>query len=124
VLSPILALNLVFAGKEAFQHQDRATIWAFVMSLALFIMALLIRTNPLKVQDRLIRLEEQLRMERLLPENLKPRIGELTEKQFVALRFASDGELAGLVERTLNEKLEPKAIKQAIRTWRPDHFRV
>lgn len=124
VLSPILALNLVFAGKEAFQHPERATLWAFVMSLALFLMALLIRTNPLKVQDRLIRLEERLRMERLLPESLKVRIGELTEKQFVALRFASDGELAGLVERTLSEKLEPKAIKQAIGTWRPDHFRV
>ena len=85
---------------------------------------LLIRINPLRVQDRLIRLEERQRCQALLPEQLKSRFGELTEGQLVALRFASDAELAGLIEKTLNSKLAGKDIKKAIVTWRADTFRV
>lgn len=92
-------------------------IWAIVAVFK-------IRIYALKVQDRVIRVEERLRMEKLLPEPLKSRIYELTEQQFVALRFASDGELPGLVEKTLKDHLEPKAIKQAIQSWRPDYWRV
>lgn len=83
-----------------------------------------IRLYALKVQDRVIRLEERLRMEKLLPDPLKSRIGDLTEPQFVALRFASDAELAGLVEKTLSGNLNQKQIKQSIQTWRPDYWRV
>jgi hypothetical protein len=83
-----------------------------------------VRINPLKVQDRLIRLEEQLRMNTLLPGPLRERIPELTEKQLVALRFASDEEIARLVEETLQNNLSPKDIKKKIEKWRPDYFRV
>jgi len=83
-----------------------------------------LRLYPLKVQDRVIRLEERLRMERLLPDTLKSRIPELTAGQIVALRFASDAELPALVEKALNGKMEPKAIKQSIQNWRADYFRV
>ncbi len=92
-------------------------IWAFV---ALF----LIRVYSLKVQDRVIRLEERLRLKDLLPPSLQGRIGELTEDQLVGLRFASDGEVAGLTQKTLDGKWNRKQIKEAIQTWRPDLWRV
>lgn len=94
-----------------------AAIWALV---ALF----LIRTYALKVQDRVIRLEERLRLKELLPAALQGRIGELTEDQLVGLRFASDGEVAGLVPKALDGKWNRKQVKAAIRTWRPDNWRV
>jgi hypothetical protein len=76
------------------------------------------------VQDRVIRLEEQLRLTMLLPAPLRVRIPELTEGQLIALRFASDGEVAKLTERALSEKLSRADIKKAIQTWRPDYWRV
>jgi len=76
------------------------------------------------VQDRVIRLEERLRIDRLAPASLSSRAYELTEQQLIALRFASDSELPGLVEKTLANKLPPKAIKAAIQSWRPDYWRV
>lgn len=94
-----------------------AAIWAVV---AVF----LIRIYALKVQDRVIRLEEQVRLKGLLPAALQGRIGEFTEDQLVGLRFASDGEVAGLAQKTLEGKWKRKQIKEAIQTWRPDYWRV
>jgi hypothetical protein len=83
------------------------------------------RINPLVVQDRVIRLEERLRLERLLPEELRRRIPELTLGQLVALRFASDEEIPLLVRAVLDEKTTSRgAIKQRIRSWRADDLRV
>ncbi len=84
-----------------------------------------LRQFPLVVQDRVIRLEERLRLARLLPPDLQPRIDELTPRQLVALRFASDAELPELTRRVLAEKLtDPRAIKTLIAQWRPDHLRA
>ncbi len=123
-LAPVALIMLGFVIYDAIRAFSWMSMGHVLVALWAFVALFKIRLYPLKVQDRVIRLEEQLRMERLLPASLKPRIGELTEQQFVALRFASDAELPGLVEKTLAEKLDQKQIKQAIQSWRPDYFRV
>jgi hypothetical protein len=96
-----------------------------VMAVGFMLLYWYARAFVTTVQDRVIRLEETLRMERLLPPDLKPRIGELSRGQFVALRFASDAELPGLVRKVLDEKIsEQKAIKALVKDWRPDYLRA
>ena len=124
---PVFALAVIVAVVHAAMHIQRHPIHGVL--LILFALATLgaifkIRMNALKVQDRVIRLEERLRLASLLPEPLRARIPELTVGQLVGLRFASDGEVAGLVQRALTEKLSCGDIKKAIKTWRPDDFRV
>ena len=77
-----------------------------------------------KVQDRVIRLEERLRLQSLAPDAFKARIPELTVRQLVALRFASDSEVTALATKALDENLAPKQIKALIQNWRPDFHRV
>ncbi|BDU72070.1 DUF6526 family protein [Mesoterricola silvestris] len=105
--------------------RGHAGAWTQLLLLAFLALAFLkIRLYALRVQDRVIRLEETLRMRALLPESLRPEIDRLRPGQFVALRFASDGELAARVEEALRENLGGEAIKKRIQTWRPDEFRV
>lgn len=116
---------LILTVINVIRHYDRLDAWILLWIGLLFpVAALLIRTNALRVQDRLIRLEERLRLEALLSAELSARIGELTESQLIALRFASDNELPALVAKVLAAKMQSKEIKQAIVTWRPDTFRV
>lgn len=94
-------------------------------SAALFFGVLYARLFALSVQDRVIRLEERLRYERILPEELGWRADELTVDQFVSLRFASDEELQQLMRKVLDDKLtKRKAIKQFIKNWRADYLRA
>jgi len=96
-------------------------LWA----IALVLVGFYARIFALGVQDRVIRLEEQLRMERLLPDDLKPRIGEFTTDQLIGLRFASDDELVDLCREVLAGSMtDRKSIKRAVKSWRADHQRV
>ena len=98
---------------------------SIVVALALLLGFLTVRLMALSVQDRVIRVEERLRYERLLPADLKPRVAEITVNQFVSLRFASDAELPALARKVLDEKLDNrKAIKQLIKNWKPDYLRA
>jgi|KBSSwiStaDraftv2_1062776.scaffolds.fasta_scaffold246004_3 hypothetical protein len=89
-------------------------IWVIV---AIFKM----RLYSLKVQDRVIRLEERLRVEKLCGAG---RADQLTIDQLIGLRFASDAELPGLVDKAIANRLPRKEIKAAVQNWRPDHWRV
>jgi hypothetical protein len=96
-----------------------------LMAAALVVFLFTTRVMALKVQDRVIRLEERLRCEKLLPADLQSRIGEFACGQLVALRFASDAELPELARKVLDEKIvERKAIKHLVKTWRPDYLRA
>ena len=123
-LIPALLLLLVWTVIHLVRHPETASIAFLVITILLLVTALKSRLYALKVQDRVIRLEERLRLSGLLPDPLRSRIGELTESQLIALRFAPDAELSALVQRTLNENLTSKQIKEAIREWRPDYWRV
>ena len=105
-------------------HHLALHIWLVIVSLALLVLAVSTRERDLRVQNRVIRLEERLRYATLLPPAQVAASANLTMKQIVALRFASDAELPALLARTLAENLEPKQIKQSIVTWRPDSYRA
>jgi hypothetical protein len=96
-----------------------------VVAAALFVGFVMARVMAMKVQDRVIRIEERVRFERVLPADLHPRIGEFTIEQLVGLRFASNSELPELARKVLDEKLnDRKEIKKMIKVWRPDFARA
>jgi len=100
-------------------------LFGVLFALALILGFLSARIFALSVQDRVIRLEERLRYQRLLPADLQPRIDEFTVAQLVSLRFAGDAELPALARKVLDEKMQQrKAIKQLVKTWRPDYLRA
>lgn len=123
---PVLILNFVTQVYLGIKFEFApARIISILVAAALFLGALYARMFALAVQDRVIRLEERLRYERVLPGELQARCGELTINQIVALRFACDAELPTLTRKVLDEKLtERKAIKHLIKTWRPDYQRA
>lgn len=125
VLSPILLLNFLFAIVRLVMDFNVDRIAYLIIAIALLIIGLLVRTNALAAQNRVIRLEEQLRYERILPKDLAEKGQNLKTNQMIALRFASDEELPFLIERTLNKEFEkPDQIKRAIKNWRGDFLRV
>jgi hypothetical protein len=124
-LGPGSFVVLILTVVNVIRHYQRLDAWILLLIGILFPLAVvLIRVNPLRAQDRLIRLEERLRLQALLSAELTSRIGELTESQLIALRFASDNELPVLVPQVLSSNMQAKDIKKAIAMWRADTFRV
>ncbi len=128
---PVFVIGVIFSLIHFFahfSHSDRMdnfhALLIILLAFALLTWVFKTRLYALKVQDRVIRLEERLRLAQLLPEPLRSRIPEITEDQLCGLRFASDAELPKLAERALNEKLTRKQIKQAVHNWQPDYWRV
>jgi hypothetical protein len=125
VALPILSLNLGFALLRAGRAPTRDTIWEVVMAIGLIALLTSARTMALTVQNRVIRLEERLRLQRVLPANQHDAIDRLRLRQLVALRFAPDDELPELVRRcAAGELAETDQIKRQIKAWRPDYVRA
>ena len=125
VALPIVVLNVVYTAFLAFRAPARGTIWAFVFAVGIAAGILAGRTMVLIVQNRIIRLEQRLRLVALLPDHLRGRIVELNLSQLIGLRFASDAELPSLVERCLAGELKnSEAVKKAITNWQADFLRA
>jgi hypothetical protein len=121
---PVFAITLIATIVHLVRRPGLCSAWMVVFMLAAIFALFKVRLYALKVQDRVIRLEERLRLTALLDASLRPRIGELAEAQLIALRFASDAELPALAARALNEKLAAAEIKKSIQHWRADEWRV
>ena len=122
---PVLLVNLVYWVIPVFSSFSFETVLAALVAVVLFVLAFLVRVFSSTVQDRVIRLEERLRLERLLPDERKSRTDEFSVGQLVGLRFASDEELPGLATKVLDDKMEKRDdIKRLIKTWRPDFQRL
>ena len=132
LLSGILVLNLVWRVLYAWRlygrygHTFELNALADIgVAVALVLIFWYMRTFPLKVQDRIIRAEERERLARLLPADMRGRVGEFSPNQLIALRFASDEELPALAQKVLQDKItDRKTIKQMVRNWRADHLRA
>ncbi len=123
-LTFISLATIVIAIVYAVHHFCFYSIWLIVVSVAALVALFRLRTYPLKVQDRVIRLEERLRLQALAPEEWHAQIYRLSEDQLIGLRFAADDEVVELAKQALEHNLNRKHIKERIKEWRPDTWRV
>ena len=125
VVLPMFLVNLLVALYRMFAGFSFATAWGAAMAIGLMLVALFARVFALGAQDRVIRLEERLRMQGLLPDELKLKINDFTMDQLAALRFASDAELPSLAKKIVDDGIaDRKTIKQMVVTWRADYQRL
>ena len=121
----ILLVGVIAASVHAYRQRTSFDHWMIVYTFGVLLVAFRARSQTLTVQNRVIRLEMRLRLKDVLPAALAARAGELTLSQLIGLRFASDAELAGLVERCLSGDLaNAEAVKKQIKNWIPDHVRA
>jgi hypothetical protein len=126
-IMPILLANVVIVGVAVARHFNSfgfPALWSILFAVALFFLALKARTYALRDQDRIIRLEEKLRLASLVSASELIELESLTMRQYIGLRFASNTELPDLARRAIREKLTEKQIKQAIVSWRADNDRI
>ena len=133
VLFTVLVANLVFAlfyvahhWNDSYTSSDSyfASKWYLVLSLVAFIPLFKLRSYPIKLQNRIIRLEERLRLHVLAPAEWHAQIHRLTEDQLIGLRFAADDEVVELAKLALKDNLSRKQIEGRIKNWRPDESRI
>ncbi|WP_395803543.1 DUF6526 family protein [Daejeonella sp.] len=125
VLGPLLLLGFIGSLFNLYKSFGNDTLYSASLITLLFLSGIILfwytRSFPLKAQDRAIRSEENFRFYLLTGKALP---SDLSMGQIVALRFAPDEELPTLVEKAVSEKLDSKSIKQAIKNWKPDYYRV
>jgi len=124
---PILLANVIIVGVAVARSHNAigfASIWSVVFAIAVFLVALKARLYALGAQDRVIRLEERLRLASMIPAEQMAELESLTMRQYIGLRFASNPELPALARRAIREKLTEKQIKEAIVSWRADNDRI
>ena len=125
ILTPILLFNFVYQAVRLYQSPNWDQAVSLLMAFAFIALAIAARMQALRAQDRVIRLEERLRMKELLPAELYARARQMRTSELIALRFASDEELPALVERALAGELRStKEIKLAVKNWRGDYLRA
>ncbi|MEP7064760.1 MAG: DUF6526 family protein [Gemmatimonadota bacterium] len=126
VAAPLLSIYLVYALFTFFKAPSLATAMPAVLGAGVVAALFASRLMVLTVQNRLIRLEMTMRLQRVLgPAAAADALARLTVGQLIALRFASDDELPGLVARVLSQELKSTVeVKQAIREWQPDLLRA
>src|SRR5512135_3299930 len=116
--------NLAFAVIHEYHHREIATAWYLFLSIVVIVPILKIRLYALKVQDRVIRLEERLRLQALAPAAWHAQIYKISEDQLIGLRFASDDEVVELAKQALEHNFNRKQIKERVKNWRADNWRV
>ncbi|MEO7962438.1 MAG: DUF6526 family protein [Gemmatimonadaceae bacterium] len=125
IATPILVVSVYLAARQLARDPSAGTIWSFILTLGILVGIAVSRVQVLAVQNRVIRLEETLRLQRLLPASQQSDIAALSVRDFIALRFASDEEIPELVRRVrAGEFNSPKELKRAIKNWRPDFLRA
>lgn len=120
----VLVANLVIAIVQVVHQRSFISAWFLVLSIAAFVALFKFRLYPLRVQDRVIRLEERLRLQSLTPLEWHGQIYRLSEDQLIGLRFAGDNEVVELAKQALEHNLNRKQIKERIRNWRADNWRI
>jgi hypothetical protein len=122
---PVLILNVVAQVLYFLKYHTPYKLFMIVVALALVVIPFSLRTMIARVQDRVIRLEERLRLSNLLPAEMHARINDLTPGQLVGLRFAPDDEVVALAQRCMSgELIKGEQIKREIKNWRPDNLRA
>ncbi len=125
VTLPVLLVNILLMAYGVVQAPGLPSVWGLLVAVALFLGALFGRVFALGAQDRVIRLEERLRLRELLPQEMKARIPEFTREQLIGLRFASDGELPDLAAAVLRDNVQKRdQVKKLVKTWRADDHQL
>jgi hypothetical protein len=117
-------LALIFIVRTMYFGTDMRDLAILMTVFSVFVLVAISRVYIVKLQDRIIMLEEKVRAAELLPAGQDAQLSKLSPKQIAALRFASDQEFAALLDRAARENLAPKEIKAAIKAWRPDLHRT